>query len=439
MQTDYSRSRAILIGNSSYRDPDIPDLPAAAACVQAMVGVLTSDLCGWPPDRIVTFVDVQAPHTLAQGIVEAIGDVESTLLVYYVGHGMRTRGGQLALPVGDTVASPEILPYTSLLYENLAGIIQDCPAVTKLIILDCCHAELAGRATSLFRSGSSRPDLGPAEGVYFIGASAQDSKARAPLDGGITYFTSAFVDAIRSGIPGELRELSIERIFHALRDLLRNADLPEPVQSKIRDAGDYLFARNAAPARGDDWPPGTEQSFQGKVSPVFIGAACFMFLIALSAIPTGSWSSLGRSPVYWVLEIPFILYAGWAVVFVLQVTSRPYKLLISPQFIEISYGRHRIRCDWAELSRVTIRPLPEASPPRYAVFVYPRPGVRVGRGGALGPPRPYKRKGWVMFCELSRVRAGRTETAAALAQFAGRSWDPAADLSVRPGLPAGRT
>jgi hypothetical protein len=168
---------------------------------------------------------------------------------------------------------PETLPYTSLLYEHLVGIIQDCPAATKLIILDCCHAELAGRATSLPRSGGSRPDLGPANGGYFIGASAHDSKARAPLDGGVTYFTRAFVNVVGSGLPDQPRELPIEQIFRALREQLRDAGLPEPVQSKIRDAGDYLFARNAAPSLGNVWPPGTERRFQGRGSRLAVGAS----------------------------------------------------------------------------------------------------------------------------------------------------------------------
>jgi hypothetical protein len=438
MNSDLSRSRAILIGNSTYRDPQIPDLPGAAACVQAMAELLSSDLCGWPRERIVTFLDVSAPHVLAEGIVDAVADVEDTLLVYYVGHGMRTTGSQLALPVGDTTARPETLPYTSLLYEHLAGIIQDCPAATKLIILDCCHAELAGRATSLLRSGSSRPDLGPANGVYFIGASAHDSKARAPLDGGVTYFTRAFVNVVRSGLPDQPRELPIEQIFRALREQLRDAGLPEPVQSKIRDAGDYLFARNAAPSLGNVWPPGTERSFQGRGSRLAVGASCLVFLIALSSIFTGSWSSLGRSPAYWALMIPFTLAAGWAVTTNVRLVSRPPTLRITPQLIELSYGRHRVRCDWAELGRVTIRAWPQASPPTLAIFVYPRPGVRVGRGGAFGPPRPYKKTGWVVFCQLLLVRAGQAEAEAALAQFGGQTWDPAADPAVRPGLPVGR-
>ena len=52
MAGDLSRSRAILIGNAAFREPRIPDLPAARTCVAAMRELLTGDLCGWPADRI---------------------------------------------------------------------------------------------------------------------------------------------------------------------------------------------------------------------------------------------------------------------------------------------------------------------------------------------------------------------------------------------------
>jgi hypothetical protein len=119
------------------------------------------------------------------------------------------------------------------------------PAASKLVILDCCHAELGSRAAYAFQAS----DLGaayPADGLYFIGASKMYEKARAPLDGGLTYFTTAFIDTVRSGVSGGPPELRLDQIFLTLRSRLVRRSLPEPVEFGIRGAHAYLFARNAA-------------------------------------------------------------------------------------------------------------------------------------------------------------------------------------------------
>jgi len=85
---------------------------------------------------------VSAPHELARRIVDLVKGVQDVLLLYYVGHGMRTANGQLALAVQESSADSELLPHTAIMYEAIARILRGSPAVTKLVILDCCHAEL---------------------------------------------------------------------------------------------------------------------------------------------------------------------------------------------------------------------------------------------------------------------------------------------------------
>lgn len=245
MDRDLTRSRAILIGNGVYRDPRIPDLPAAE-CVSAMTDLLTDELCGWPARRITPLVDVASPDDLARKVIEAVRDTQDVLLVYYVGHGVRTSEGQLALTVGNTDPDWEALPHTAILYENLARILRRCRAATKLVLLDCCHAELANKANHLFQS----VDFGetyPIDGVYVIGASSRDKKAKTPLMGTLTCFTEAFLKVVRTGIPGSPGPaLLMEQIFLELHARLRSDGLPEPVDSGARGARRFPFALNAA-------------------------------------------------------------------------------------------------------------------------------------------------------------------------------------------------
>ena len=246
MGRDLSRARAILIGNGRFDHSQVGGLPALK-CVAAMADLLAGDLCGWPAERIIRIEDVPRPDALARRVHEAIMDVQDVLLVYYVGHGFRTRDGKLALALNGTDPGTDLLPSTAMLYETFADILRGCPAVTKLVILDCCHAELGNKANYIFQGADA--DLAqayPVTGLYFIGASKWNGNAKAPDSGALTYFTQALVDVVRGGIPGQPGELQLDQIFLELRDRLVKAGLPEPVESGSRGAHRYPFARNAA-------------------------------------------------------------------------------------------------------------------------------------------------------------------------------------------------
>lgn len=258
MADDLSRARAILIGNGRFRHPQIDGLPALG-CVAAMANLLTGNLCRWPAKGIVKLENMASPSELARRVFAAVEDAQDVLLVYYVGHGFRTRTGKLALAVGETDLNPELLPHTAMLYDNLADILSGSRAATKLVILDCCHAELGGKANYVFQ-GADLAEAYPVDGLYLIAASKSNEKAKTPRGGELTYFTQALVEVVRGGIPGQGPELRLDQIFLELRARLVKARLPEPAESGIRGARQYPFARNAAwpavvPARLPVAPP----------------------------------------------------------------------------------------------------------------------------------------------------------------------------------------
>ncbi|MFG2286589.1 caspase family protein [Streptomyces sp. NPDC048595] len=255
MSPDRSRSRAILIGTSHYRDPAIRPLPADT-CVSAMASLLTGERCGWPRDRLTTIEDIDSPRDAVMELVPQVREVTDVLLVYYVGHGMRTRDGQLALALTGTVGDPEVLPDSALLYPRLLEVLRGSPAATKLVILDCCHAELGLDADFHFQSGPA--DLAgdhPVDGLYFIGASTRYQKAKAPIGGRLTHFTHALIDVVETGIPGKPADLTLQQIFVEARGRLLRAGLPQPVDGGVRDAYQLPFARNAAARTTTDAPP----------------------------------------------------------------------------------------------------------------------------------------------------------------------------------------
>jgi hypothetical protein len=247
MAADRSAPRAVLIGTGSFRDPGLDELPVARNCVTAMADLLTGELCGWPPERVTTLLDVDSPSDLARALVAAAREAEGVLLVYYVGHGLATRHRSLALALSGTSKDPEELPHTSMVFDNLADILAGSTATTKLVILDCCHAELAARSGDLYQ-GDELPVAIPVDGMYCVYASRKHEAARTPADGPFTYFTQTLLDVLDAGIPGLPATLTMEQIFVQVRARLVGSRLPEPVDSGARNARHYPFARNAATA-----------------------------------------------------------------------------------------------------------------------------------------------------------------------------------------------
>jgi hypothetical protein len=245
MDRDLSRSRAILISNAVFTDKMIADLPAAAGCAPAMKALLTSEWCGWPAGRVEILENVAAPPGLVRSLVELTKGIQDVLLLYYVGHGLRTSQGQLALTLRETSTDPELVRHTAIAYKDVAEILRGCPATTKLVILDCCHAELGNKELDQLQSVDI--DAEPVDGLYCIWASKEWEVAKSPTSGGLTYFTDAFVKVVRAGIPGRSSQLTIGQIFVELRARLLKARRPEPAQSGNNHARLWPFALNAAP------------------------------------------------------------------------------------------------------------------------------------------------------------------------------------------------
>ncbi len=219
-----------------------------------MKALLTSELCGWPADYVETLQDLEAPHELATNLVELTEGVEDVLLLYYVGHGMRIPNGQLALTLRGTRSNRALLRHTAMLYADVADILRGCPAATKLVVLDCCYAELGNKDSDQFQSAAL--DAEPVDGLYCIWASKEWEKAKSPTSEGLTYFTDEFIKVIREGIPGKPPQLTIDQIFIELRARLMRSGRPEPAQSGIRNAQNWSFSYNAAPTKthyDPDW------------------------------------------------------------------------------------------------------------------------------------------------------------------------------------------
>src|ERR1700753_2045847 len=127
---DYSRSRAFLIGTSTYHDSGYPPLPAVANSLRGMRDVLTDPrLGGWPADRVTVLADPTDMRQLLRNLRRAAAETTDVFLLYFAGHGTIVRRGQLCLVLSDTDAEdPDI---SGLEYEWVREALLASPAQTK--------------------------------------------------------------------------------------------------------------------------------------------------------------------------------------------------------------------------------------------------------------------------------------------------------------------
>jgi ABC-type amino acid transport substrate-binding protein len=262
---DYARSRAILIGTANHRDPGFPALPAADNSLSALRDVLVDgDLCGWPADRVTVLADPTDVSRLSQTLRRLARATDEVLLVYFVGHGVILRRGQLCLVLSDTDAEdPDI---TGLEFARLRETLLDSPARVKIVVLDCCYS---GRAIEAL-AGEGLADYVDTAGVYTLAASDQVAHV-VPLEqqeGNATSFTGELVNLIRTGIPDLEEWLTLGRLYPQLRRRLDRRGLPTPNRRGTDTVDEFPFTRNAAyRPPGETVPPATAQRAAETVPP----------------------------------------------------------------------------------------------------------------------------------------------------------------------------
>lgn len=261
-------SRAVLIGVSAYEYAEFPPIRAARNSLQAMRSLLSDPaLCAWPQEWITVIANPISAAELAAAIADLAERTTGVLLVYYVGHGVLSPGGELCLTVTST--RPDRPKITGLPWDTVADVLRGCPAGTRVAILDCCVAGQAVEALSP-DSDAGLADIAHVDGVYTLTATTGNRAAHvapaAQQDTACTSFTSELQDLIRQGIPGKAQRMTLSDIYPVLRQRLRGKGLPAPSQRGIDAASRFLFTANVAADAGPPVPnPVGEQ--QGPPTP----------------------------------------------------------------------------------------------------------------------------------------------------------------------------
>jgi Tol biopolymer transport system component len=238
---DPGRSRAVLIGASTYRH--LTDLPAVGNNLSGFRDVLVAPaLGGLPADNCTVVAEPTTPVEIYRALRTNAAAAEDTLLVYFAGHGRTGSRNELWLCLPDT--DPDELPYSAWPYDELRRVVADSPATKKVVILDCCFS---GRALA-DQAGDEETILGQVgiAGTYLLTATAANAVALAPPGERYTAFTGTLLGLLNEGIPEGPELLTFAQIYPRLQYILTSRQLPRPRQQGSDTIAYLALTRNLA-------------------------------------------------------------------------------------------------------------------------------------------------------------------------------------------------
>lgn len=250
---DPGASRAVLVGVDKYRH--LPSLRPVGRGRDRLAELLRDPTVWGLDQRHVTVLGAQASRdVILTAVKRAARETTDTFLLYFAGHGLRSRGGSAQqLHLALTGADDEHPQIGSIAYHDIRDILTaGHQARRRIVLLDCCYSGLAG---GMGQQAAPREELQQAaiEGSYLLTSASSTQRAFAHDGRPYPEFTGALIGVLEQGIPSAGPELTLDQTWRAARaTLLRRGD-PEPQQFGQNAAGQLPWVRNRAhdaPAAG---------------------------------------------------------------------------------------------------------------------------------------------------------------------------------------------
>ncbi|MEU4156509.1 caspase family protein [Actinoplanes sp. NPDC026670] len=223
--------QALVVGTATHRPgSSLPDVPAAARSAIAVRDVLV-ERCGVPADNATVLIDPESAAEFQQAILDAAGRATSTLLIWYIGHGVLTSEKELYLATRATVSgeAPN-LPHHALRLADVAHDLRESP-VNVILVLDCCFAN---RAAPVTRRG------------VLLASADRNEHALVEADAEYTVMTGAVLGLLRDGDPSCPRRLTLRVVHEHLARRMSRRRQPVPQLQSRNQLGDLVLADNPA-------------------------------------------------------------------------------------------------------------------------------------------------------------------------------------------------
>jgi hypothetical protein len=237
-------AHALVVGIANYRFVNtLPDVVLSDA--RAMKELLVDpDYCGYPRNQVITRLDENATadalrKALAELARQTNGD--STVLIYFSGHGGRIMSGKYAgeylLPVDANATSDRVLAESSISGDELGAALGAISAGKLMMILDCCHAGGIGQpkdaAAPEFKRGLSDQyydQLRTGRGRVIFASSRNDEFSWVLHDAPHSLFTQHLLEGLRGGIVSDDGIIRIFQVFDYVKPRVRQA---QPQQTPV--------------------------------------------------------------------------------------------------------------------------------------------------------------------------------------------------------------
>ncbi|MEU7467664.1 AAA family ATPase [Streptomyces sp. NPDC044984] len=215
---------ALVVGTATHPGRLLPALPSALRSARDVAETL-STVCGMG-DRVTLLTDPTSPSDVLEALTTVIGRAEpteqryerGTVLLYFVGHGLRGPGRQLYLATARTKSQTDTahsVPYTEV-ERYLSDAVAD-----PVVILDCCfagNAQEPGRPAAADPFAGARPD-----GSYLLASAMRDALAYAPPDAEHTLFSGHLLRLLREGDAGGPKRLTLGGVYRLLDQRLQGS------------------------------------------------------------------------------------------------------------------------------------------------------------------------------------------------------------------------
>ncbi|MGH3905177.1 MAG: caspase, EACC1-associated type [Pseudonocardiaceae bacterium] len=190
MLPDGALSQAVLIGVSTFNDPELPPLPMVINNLDALWQTFTHPDWWGVPSKHCRRLDDQDGPLSADSVREALDDAasraEDLFLVYYAGHGIPQDPGDLVLAVTQTVW--EVPRARGISIGEIRDAFLNSRARTRMLILDCCF------------SGRALENMGLDKPTATLASVPSTSESEAPEGEEFTEFGGHLVWVLRHGI-----------------------------------------------------------------------------------------------------------------------------------------------------------------------------------------------------------------------------------------------
>jgi hypothetical protein len=243
MSTD-GRRLALVIATTEYDDARLDRLAAPLADALELGRLLGSN-GGFDVESLVN-AEAQTVQRRLERFCKAGRQRNDTLFVYVTGHGVKDDDGNLYFALRDT--DRDFLRTTALPADLVSSVLNESPAGSQILVLDCCFSGAFARA--LRPKGSIDADLGRTfgggRGRIILAASGAVEQAWEDDAGSV--YTQSIVEGIASGAADLDSDgvITAAEIHGFVSDRLREGKQQTPRKFEFDDAGHLVVARVGA-------------------------------------------------------------------------------------------------------------------------------------------------------------------------------------------------